>query len=189
MPAPGETVVVGLGNWASYIALDRALEGRGYRVRYFKGLLEIMSISFKHESIKSHIGMLVEAFCLWANIDFQIWGSTTQRKEDLAGGEPDESYTFGLEQKDKPELVIEVGLTSGGIDKLEFWSELGAKEVWIWQNNALHGFSRGADDVFHPVTTSLLLPGLKLEMVEEFTRMKPSSQAVRAFRLKLEASK
>ena len=189
MPAPGESVVVGLSNWSSYLDLDRALEGRGYRVRYYKGLMEIMSISFEHDSLSRRIGFLVAAYCDFIKLDYENWGSTTQRTKELAGGEPDESFTFGIEQKDRPELVIEVGLTSGGIDKLEFWHELGAKEVWIWQNNALHGFARSTEGAFHPVTSSVLLPGLKLAAVEEFTRIKPSSQAVRAFRQKLEESK
>jgi Uma2 family endonuclease len=188
LPAPGETAVVGLCDWDAYLGLDKALEKRGYRVRYFEGLLEIMSISFKHEALKAHIGRLVEAFCLWAGIDFQVWGSTTQRKEGVAGGEPDESYTFGLEPKDKPELVIEVALTSGGIDKLEFWRTLGAQEVWIWQNNRLHAFVRTAsDDAFQPASSSRFLPSLPLALVEKFASVEPTSQAVREFRKSLES--
>jgi Uma2 family endonuclease len=182
LPAPGETAVVGLCDWETYLGLDKALEKRGYRVRYFEGLLEIMSISFKHETLKSHIGCLVEAFCLWAGIDFQVWGSTTQRKEGVAGGEPDESYTFGAERKDKPELVIEVALTSGGIDKLEFWGALGAQEVWIWQNNRLHAFVRSTDGSFQPATASRFLPKLPLALVEKFAAVEPTSRAVREFR-------
>ena len=188
MPAPGETALVGLGDWATYQALDKVLSDRGHRVRYFNGVLEIMSISFKHDSLSRRIGLLVAAFCEAIGIDFETWGSATQTKEGSAAGEPDESYTFGLEPKDKPELVIEVGLSSGGIDKLEFWSALGAKEVWIWQNDRLHGFARGSDDAFHPITTSVLLPGLSLALVQEFAVIQPSSRAVREFRARLQTT-
>ncbi len=188
MPAPGETALVGLGDWATYKALDQALTKSGHRVRYFNGVFEIMTISFRHESLSGNIGRLVEAFCQFIGMDYQIWGSTTQKEEGSAAGEPDESYTFGLEPKDKPELVIEVGLSSGGIDKLEFWSALGAKEVWIWQNDRLHGFARSADDAFHPMTVSVLLPGLSLALVQEFAVIQPSSRAVREFRARLQTT-
>ncbi len=188
LPAPGENVMVGLGDWAIYQSLDKVLSGHGHRVRYFKGVLEIMTISFRHESLSGNIGRLLEAFCQHIGVDFQIWGSTTQSKEGSAGGEPDESYTFGLEPKDKPDLVIEVALSSGGIDKLEFWAALGAKEVWIWQNDRLHGFARTADDHFEPVTVSVLLPGLSLALVQEFASIQPSSRAVRGFREKLQTA-
>lgn len=188
LPAPGETALVGLGDWATYVRLDQALTKSGHRVRYFNGVFEIMTISFRHESLSGNIGRLVEAFCEYSGLDYQIWGSTTQSKEGCAAGEPDESYTFGLEPKDKPDLVIEVGLSSGGIDKLEFWSTLGAKEVWIWQNDRLHGFARAADDNFQPVTASRVLSGLDLALVQEFAIIQPSSRAVRGFRERLQSA-
>lgn len=182
MPAPGETAVVGLSDWATYLRLDEALTKTGHRVRYFNGILEIMSISFPHESLSGHIGRLLEVYCDVRNMDYQTWGSTTQKQEGLAAAEPDESYTFGLEKKDKPELIIEVGLSIGGIDKLELWAALGATEAWIWQNDRLHGFARSEGGPFQPITESRLLPGLKLPWIEAHARLQPSSQAVRAFR-------
>ncbi len=190
MSAADDEIIVGQTSWEGYLGLDRALEERGYRVKFFKGVFEIMSISFKHEAIDGNIGRLIEAFCRWAGIDYQIWGSTTQRVEGAAGAEPDESFTFGEEKKTKPDLVIEVGLTSGGIDKVELWKTLGAKEAWVWQNNELHGFARAStDEEFHRIKESLLLPGLRLALVQEFALMEPSSKAVREFSAKLEASR
>jgi hypothetical protein len=100
----------------------------------------------------------------------------------------DESYTFAPGKKDRPDLVIEVALSSGGIDKLEFWSALGAAEVWIWQNNRLHGFARGAGEAFEPITASTLLPGLPLELVHECAALQPASQAVKTFKERLTAA-
>ena len=188
LPAKGETALVGLGDWATYVRLDNALTKSGHRVRYFNGLFEIMSTSFRRESLSGNISRMVAAFCDAKGIEFETWGSTTQSKEGSAAGEPDESYTFGLEPKDKPELVIEVALSSGGIDKLEFWAALGAKEVWIWQNERLHGFARSTSDTFAPITVSQLLPGLSLALVQEFATVEPSSRAVRGFREKLQAT-
>lgn len=187
LPASGEATSVGITNWQSYLGLDRALEDRGYRVRFFNGIIEIMSISFHHDSISRTIGHLIAAFCDFAGLDWQAWGSTTQRKKGIAGSEPDESFTFGSAHKDKPDLVVEIGLTSGGIDKVELWKALGAKEIWIWQHGGLHGFARASESKnFHPIAESTLLKGLKLSLIQEFAGMQPSSKAVREFRAKLE---
>ena len=103
MPAPGETACFGLGDWETYLGLDRALQGRGYRVRYFKGILEIMSISFDHESISRRLAQLVVAFCEWMGLDYEFWGSATQKKVGncrrgtgrivFLGSEPKENLT------------------------------------------------------------------------------------------------
>ena len=187
VPVPGETGLIGYANWENYLRLDKALESTGHRVRFFKGRIEVMSISKKHEFIKIAISHLIAAYCLWADIDFQGFGSATQREEGKAGGEPDESYTFGLEVPDKPELIVEVGLTSGGIDKVELWRELGAKEVWVWQNERLQGFARAADDTFESITHSRLLAGLDLALIEAFATVQPVSQALKGFRARLDA--
>jgi Uma2 family endonuclease len=187
MPGPGESALVGMADWSMYERLTEQLPDSGLRIRYFHGLLELMSLSFEHESLSAHIGRLVEIFCMENGLDYQVWGSTTQRKEGQAGGEPDESYSFGSGKKTQPELIIEVALSSGGIDKLEFWATFGAKEVWIWQNNRLHGFAREKGRPFEPIMESRLLPGLKLEWIQECAVMEPTSRAVKSFREKLPA--
>jgi Uma2 family endonuclease len=187
LPAPGECACVGLADWNTYQRLDESMAGSGFRVRYFRGFLELMSLSFEHESLSAHIARLVETYCFEHQLDFQTWGSTTQRRDGEAGGEPDESYTFGPGKKEQPELIIEVALSSGGIDKLEFWSAFGAKEVWIWQNNRLHGFARTGEESFEPVMVSRLLPGLSLEHVQQCAVLQPTSLAVKTFREQLAA--
>ena len=79
---------------------ERLLEMRGEhsapRLAYLEGTVEIMSPSRSHESIKSLLGRLVEAFCLERVIDFSTYGSWTLKdKEAAAGVEPDECYIFG----------------------------------------------------------------------------------------------
>ena len=188
IPAPGEAVCVGLGNWETYLMLDEALCDRGFRVRFHRGKIEIMSISFTHESIKAALRLLIEAFCDWKNLDFIPWGSTTQKVETDMGGEPDESYTFGSTRGRKPEMVLEVALSSGGIEKLPFWAEKAIPEVWIWQNGRLHifGFHRGT---YAPLSQSKCLSGFPIPLAEELLPMEPTSKAVREFRRRLAAGK
>lgn len=172
--------MVGVGDWETYLMLDRLCEKRGMRVRFHRGVIEVMSISFPHESLKGQIGQFVRTFCNEHDIDYNAWGSTTQRVEGVMGGEPDDSFSFGAALKKQPDLFIEVALSSGGIDKLDFWSEVKAQEVWIWQNSRLHAFvlSGGA---YQPVKRSQVLPGIDLKLIEELAELKPHSKAIREF--------
>lgn len=179
-PSPGQTIMVGLGDWDTYLMLDRLCEKQGMRVRFHRGIIEVMSISFPHESLKGQIGQFVRTYCNAHEIDYNAWGSTTQRVEGVMGGEPDDSFSFGAELKKQPDLFIEVALSSGGIDKLEFWSEVKAQEVWIWQNGRLHAFVLEGDG-YQPVTKSKVLLGIELKLIEELAEMKPHSKAIREF--------
>ncbi len=180
LPSPGQRILVGVGDWDTYLMLDSLCEKRGMRVRFHRGIIEIMSISFPHESFKFAIGRMVSAWCDLHDIDYNVWGSTTQRIEGVMGGEPDDSFSFGAEMKPLPDLFIEVALSSGGIDKLDFWSEVKAKEVWIWQNGCLHAFVLGQDG-YRPAKKSAVLPGIDLKLIEELAEKKPHSQAIREF--------
>lgn len=175
--------MVGLGDWDSYLNLDQLCAKRGMRVRFHRGIIEVMSISFPHESLKFILGRMVTAWCDSQEIDYNAWGSTTQRVEGVMGGEPDDSFSFGEKLKAQPDLFIEVALTSGGIDKLEFWSEIKATEVWIWQNKKLHAFVLSGDG-YQPVKQSKVLPGIDLKLIEELAEGKPHSKAIREFQQK-----
>ena len=173
-------------DWDSYVALDHALTGKGFRIRYLRGAFEIMSISRPHESMKSILSILVQEFCDAFSIAYHIIGSATNRVEGMAGAEPDESFIFGLEEKAKPDLVIEIAFTSGGIDKGELWAQLGARELWVWEHDRLNAFtfSNGRPE---PIQSSLVLPGLDLALLAEVARLKPTSAAKLEFRRRLQA--
>lgn len=179
-PSPGESVFVGVGDWETYLRFDKLCEKQGMRVRFHRGIIEVMSISFPHEAFKHVLGRMVAAWCDKQSIDYYCWGSTTQRVEGVMGGEPDDSFSFGEELKPQPDLFIEVALSSGGIDKLEFWSEVKAREVWIWQNGRLHAYALAAGG-YEAVAASRVLPGISFRLIEELVEMKPHSKAVREF--------
>lgn len=179
-PVSGQERLTGLGDWETYLMMDRLCEKRGMRVRFHRGIIEVKSLTFPHQSLKKNIRQFVATFCDIRDIDYNAWGSTTQRVEGVMGGEPDDSFSFGAEMKAQPDLFIEVALSSGGIDKLEFWSELKAAEVWIWQNKRLHVFVLRGDG-YEPVSQSAVLPGIDLKLIEELAEMKPHSKAIREF--------
>lgn len=118
-------------SWQQYEVLLAELEDRNrYRVTYLEGVLEIMSPSRRHEKSKSLIGSLLEAYFQEARIAYFPLGSTTFCKPDESGTEPDECYCL-YQEKEFPDLAIEVVLTSGGIDKLKIYQRLGVREVWF----------------------------------------------------------
>lgn len=124
--------------WDIYEAVLAKLEDNShYRVTYLDGILEIVSPSIRNEKVKKNLAMLLEHFFYKNRINCIPMGSTTFRnKAKKAGAEPDECYCIG-EEKDIPDIAIEVNITSGNIDKLETYRRLGVKEVWVWKRVGL----------------------------------------------------
>jgi Uma2 family endonuclease len=121
--------------WQQYLTIDSVLEGvPRLRLTYCQGLLEVMTLSSRHEREKTTIGRLLETYALATNLDLHGCGSTTYRNEAEARGlEPDECYCVG-ELKDIPDFAIEVVVTSGGLDKSQVYVGLNVPEVWFWQD-------------------------------------------------------
>lgn len=176
-----QLLVIGGVSWQQYLAIDTALESvPGLRLSYCQGLLEIMTLSPRHEQVKKMIARLLETYALVRNIDLHGYGSTTQRDETTQGGlEPDESYCVG-ELTAIPNLAIEVTITSGGINKLQIYQNLGIAEVWFWQDQQLsiyilqEGESQASNQ-------SRLFPDLDSAMLIKYMQLERQPQAVREF--------
>lgn len=125
-------------SWVYYVhLLNKFQENASLRLNYLDGVLEIVAPSRRHEGIKKRIATLVEAYFEETDAEYFPLGSTTLRSEaQKAGGDPDESYCLGTE-KPISDLVVEVTLTSGGIDKLTVYQQLRVPEVWFWQEDKL----------------------------------------------------
>jgi Uma2 family endonuclease len=71
-------------------------ESSAVRITYIDGALELMSPSWSHESIKTTIGRLVEAYADERGIDLYGAGSwTLKSKRKKLGIVPDECYSIG----------------------------------------------------------------------------------------------
>ena len=84
--------------------------------------------------------------------------------------EPDESYNIH-QKKANPDLVVEVVLTSGGVDKLELYKRLGVSEVWFWEDGVLAVYYlRQEEDLwqYERVERSVLLPDLDLTLLGRY---------------------
>lgn len=170
-------------SWEDY---ERLLDMRGDhsapRIAYLDGVVEIMSPSFTHESVKSLIGRLVEVYCLEREIPFLAVGSWTLKAPDrMRGAEPDECYIFGDSPREQPHLVIEVLWTSGRIDKLDIYRKLGVAEVWYWRKGHIQAYGLH-EERYLPLTASEVLPGLDLELLTAFLDRSTTYEAIRAYR-------
>lgn len=103
-----------------------------------------------------------------------------------AGAEPDESWCLN-EDKEFPDIVLEIALTSGGIDKLEVYQRFAIAEVWVWRKDALEVWKlrRDASSYEGPVRKSRLLPGLDFRMVTRCLGLPSWREARRLFRQSL----
>ncbi len=189
-PVVTDDIVVFEGaSWADY---QRLLEVRGERpvprLTYLEGVLELMSPSRPHESIKSMIGRLVEAYCMEVGIDLTPYGSwTLENKEAQRGVEPDECYVFGnVPEPERCDLAIEVIWTSGSIDKLEVYRQLRVQEVWIWKRARIEIFALSGEQ-YTAVARSNFLPNIDLDELLRFVDTKPMTRAVKEYRAVLEA--
>jgi Uma2 family endonuclease len=173
--------------WADY---ERLLEIRGERsaprITYLEGTLEIMSPSAQHDSIKSTIGCLVEVWCLEHDVEFTTYGSwTLKNRRAKRGAEPDECYVFGVVANPKrPDLVIEVIWTSGGLDKLDVYRKLGVPEIWFWDEGRI-GVYRLRGERYAATAHSVVLRGIDLEQLASFIDRPTTSRAIRDYRAAL----
>jgi Uma2 family endonuclease len=172
-------------SWSDY---ERLLAMRGDRsaprITYLEGTVEIMSPSRSHETIKSLIARLVEAYCYDAEIPFMPVGSwTLKKKSSRRGAEPDECYLLGTghERSERPDLAIEVVWTSGRIDKLDVYRKLGVKEVWFWRKGRIVPY-RLRGERYVALKRSVALPKLDLELIADHLHHPTVNDAIRAFR-------
>lgn len=174
--------------WEQYVALRAADDRPGLRMTYLDGVLEIMSPSDRHELDKTLIARLLEAYAEERGLYMDGYGSTTYRKKaKQAGLEPDECYVFG-EAQGRPDLALEVAVSSGGIDKLEVYRRLGVPEVWVWGRGRFRVFSLGRGGYTEGVT-SRFLPELDLAALGELVKRaggRKQTEVVRAFRKSLQ---
>ena len=182
VPTADQVIVMHEISWEGYESL-LALRGdrRRPKLAYLDGVVELMTTSRDHEGIKGTIGRLAEAYCNEIGLDFTTYGNwTLKQRVKKAGVEPDECYVFGPSPKlkDRPDLVIEVVWTSGGIAKLEAYRRLGVGEVWFWEDDAISVHVLGGE-TYSARDRSACLPGLDLALVCRLAQVDPTSAAVR----------
>ena len=181
-PKPKQAKVVHDLTWEQLEEIDRSLEDfSGVRLAYLDGTLEIMPISPEHEDFKSTIARLLETYLDEAGIRFYRRGGPSYGNKELgARNELDESYNLDA-HKPFPDLVIEVVISSGGVNKLEGYRRMGVTEVWFWEDGVLQLHHRRAEG-YERLNHSELLPGLPIDLLRRYITYHDQYDAVREFR-------
>ena len=191
---PEERRIISSVSWNQYEALLTELgDTPFYRVTYLDGILEIVAPSRRHENAKTRTGDLLLIYFLETDTEYFPTGSATFRKpEELAGGEPDESYCIGTD-KEFPDLAVEVVVTSGSINRLELYRRLGVREVWFWQRNRFNLYHLREETAaqfaqtfgYEQIPQSELLPDLDINLLAKCVQNPNPLAAAKEFRKRL----
>ena len=186
---PEERQIVSGVSWKGYESLlDELGDSLRYRVTYLDGVIELVSPSRRHERNKSNIGSLVEIYCQEKRVPYFPLGSTTFRKEEKRGGtEPDESYCIG-EDKEFPDIAIEVVVSSGGLDKLEVYKRLEVREVWFFKKNKFEIYAL-RNNSYEKIDRSEVLPNLDMNVLAQYAVAPNPLEAALEFREKVKEMK
>lgn len=172
--------------WREFKAVAQLLDRPGVRLSFLDGVLEIRKMpGRKHETVKKRIAALVEAYLEYLELDFVPTGSMTlESEEGLVRREADESYELG-QDRERPDLAIEIIVTSGGLNKLEAYKRLQIPEVWFWEKGqlSLHQLQTNG---YVEIKQSKVLPKLDIKLLTRCIHTENHAEAVREFRRGIE---
>ena len=146
--APGSMMSIHNLSWQDFETILTQLgETRSTRMAYYRGTLEIMSPLALHERPHRIIADIVKAILEVQERDWEDFGSTTLKRPEVAGVEPDTCLyiqnanrvrgctDMNLSAYPPPDLAIESDVTSK--TTLDAYKALRVPEVWIYRNNRL----------------------------------------------------
>jgi len=146
---PDEIIHLSGISWQTYETLLEELSDRRLRLTYNRGNLEIMTPSPEHELGKEVLGRFVETLAEELAVKIYPLGSTTLKRPELSGAEPDKCFyirnialvrgkrRLDLTQDPAPDLVVEIDVTSSSQNRLQVYAVLGVAEVWIYNGESL----------------------------------------------------
>lgn len=183
-----EPILIDGMTWNEFKFAEQILDRPGIRLSFLDGVLEIRKMPGRlHETLKRRISALLEIYLEYIGIDFTPTGSWTLESEaGLVRREADESYELGPDRQ-RPDLAIEVVVTSGGVDKLTSYLRLGIPEVWFWENSRLSLYALRSHE-YEQIGQSEVLPGLDIDLLTRCIHLSSHVRALQEFRAALEQS-
>jgi Uma2 family endonuclease len=145
--APGSAATITDVSWQEFEAILQELgEKRSPRVAYSQGTLEIMAPLPEHEKPKDIISDIVKILLKASKRKYEPFGSTTFKREGIAGVEPDACFYIKnyqimigrrrLQANDPPpDLAIETDVTSK--TTIDAYEGIGVPEVWVYDSGNL----------------------------------------------------
>jgi Uma2 family endonuclease len=196
---PGSAISIHNLSWQDFEAVLAELgEHRNVRLAYYRGTLEIMSPLARHERPHRITADIVKAILESQGRDWEDFGSTTFKRPQIAGVEPDTCLyiqnaervrgctDMDLSVYPPPDLAIEADVTSQ--TTLEVYEAVRVPEVWIYRNHQLtiHVLGKGgyAEAAMSPIFPDLPLGTLIPERVQQAIS-EGTSQMLRELRMQL----
>jgi Uma2 family endonuclease len=148
-------------SWSQYMNLEIPSSLISFR----NGVITIVSPGRNHEILGDLVRAIIWFYCRQINLPFFTFNQTRLKVEGKEGKEPDVAYCFG-EDKEQPDLAVEINLTSGSVDDLTKYRYLNVPEVWLWDSGRIRFFLYRSEG-YMEVTASRFLPGLKCDRLSE----------------------
>ena len=170
--SPGSTMSIHDLSWQDFETILADLgEHRRTRLTYYRGTLEIMSPLALHERPHRIIADIVKAILDAQGRDWEDFGSTTLKRPEIAGVEPDTCLyiqnadkvrgctSLDLNSYPPPDLAIEADVTS--VTAVSAYQAMRVPEVWVYRNQQLKiNFLEG--DRYVEVSNSPTFPNLPI---------------------------
>lgn len=170
-------------SWAEYEDLLALLpDNPRFRLSYDQGTLQIMTLSPRHERLKSLFAHLLAVLTEELNLNLVGLGSTTFRLAEAARGlEPDDCYyihqaeriagqdIIDLATDPPPDLVVEVDISHPSLNKFPIYASLRVPEVWRHDGTTLQ-FFRLLGERYTQTPASGLFPLLLAEVLAGFVQ-------------------
>ncbi|MBG1269622.1 Uma2 family endonuclease [Nostoc sp. WHI] len=185
-------------SWQTYENLLTELSAtRRLRLTYNRGTLEIMVPSPEHERYKEIVGRFVETLAEELEVSIDPLGSTTFKRPELSGAEPDTCFyirnlnavkgkkRINLQQDPPPDLVVEIDITSSSKNRFEVYADMGVPEIWRY-DGSIFSINILQDDKYIAVDQSLAFPNLPILEIANFLQQvgqKDYLELVREFRI------
>ena len=169
-------------SWETFNQLLAELgDKRNKRLAYYQGTLEIMSPLGRHESNNRFIESLISVIADELNINLKKFGSLTLKSQPLQQGvEPDSCYyitnesqvrskqNIDLDIDPPPDLVLEIDITSGSLNKLPIYANFRVPEFWQYDGEKLTVFLlEEASNTYQKVDKSQIFPFLDLKQIPQ----------------------
>ncbi|WP_256090811.1 Uma2 family endonuclease [Nostoc sp. KVJ20] len=177
---PTEIVHLSGISWQTYEKLLTELSAsRRLRLTYNRGTLEIMVPSPEHERYKKVLGRFVETLGEELDVRIDPLGSTTFKRPELSGAEPDECFyieniniirgkkRINLQQDPPPDLVVEIDITSSSKNRFEVYADMGVPEIWRY-DGSYFSINILQNQKYISVEQSLVFPNLPLTEISNF---------------------
>ncbi len=176
---PNEIIHLSGISWQTYETLLEELSDRRLRLTYNRGNLEIMAPSPEHELSKEVLGRFVETLAEELAVPIYPLGSTTFKRAELSGAEPDKCFyiynidavrgkkRLDLAKDPAPDLVVEIDFTSSSYHRLQVYADLGVTEVWIYNGESLT-IKQLQNNTYITSQTSQWFPNIAIAEIAQF---------------------